>query len=96
MTHDNIDGGDCVLGNLPGVALQCFLQPKQADLLDPFHCYVKDAVLALPRESNFQLHLVTERRTDRVETEVTDQAQLLTSTQDHTKLRRDKSKKFQI
>lgn len=89
VTHDNIYGGDCVLGDLPSVALQCLLQPKQADLLDPFHCYVKDSVLALPRESNFQLHLVTERRTDRVETEVTDQAQLLTSTQDNNKLRKD-------
>lgn len=70
VTHDNIHSSDCVLGDFPGVTLQCFLQTKQTDLLDPLHCDVKDPILALPRQGDFQLHLVTEREKDRVEREI--------------------------
>lgn len=70
VTHDYIHSSDCVLGDFPGVTLQCFLQTKQTDLLDPLHCDVKDPILALPRQGDFQLHLVTEREKDRVEREI--------------------------
>ena len=72
VTHDNIHSSDCVLGDFPGVTLQCLLQTKQTDLLDPLHCDVKDPILALPRQGDFQLHLVTEREGQGRERDMTD------------------------
>jgi hypothetical protein len=58
VTHDDVQGENCVVGNLACAPFQCFLEVEERHLCDPFDSDAEHAIFAFSGQCHFQFHTV--------------------------------------